>query len=686
MYNFSHFLRGKDLRHKPSAMGGAVRHFPARFVLSSVFLLLFVPCLKVSAQTQKKESVWDKIKKAAQSGQPTTGQQPQQPGQPPHSQPGQKPPKPGQQPSASAPTGDFGPFKPPAGTKIEEKILAPVQDRAKFEVSPRGVHVATIETDGSRAVVWYDGVEGPKFDEILPQNGNYSVAFSPDGDRYAYCARLGTQLVVMLDGKEFTRSSESIDGHYDAHNCDLGFTTNNKHLYYKSWVNLGNERGKSFLRFVFDGKPSPPGSVDQDSIAISPDGEHYAYNLTISDPRAQDRYEFAVDGKVMPYVGGGAQWTNDSKHIYTQRHVPNSNLSELLFDGRPIARAFNFRIYVAPLGDMVAMSVTGGTDAHPLSFLVVNGKRVPGSDTVERGMIHDVFFSPDGKHYAAHYQDLSNHHTIFMDGKRGQEYSFIDKVAFTPDSSSLVYLTQVNGKMFIVVGDKEYGGSVGTVMPPVISPVGHRVGAFILTNGSPTLLMDGKINPLTAHGGSDLKFTPDSAHYAYLVSEGGGERLVIDGTPQQASALSNDRPDPQDPSVKYLFSADSKHVAHFAVPPTPTGDYQRGIFLDGKYVRVSTEGTCGNLVFSPDSKHLFWVHMYGNNPDRLFIDGKPLLDFFTAGTLGTVPHWMDFAPDGTMSFLAQDDTSLKRITITPSDQTSLATMLGGGVAVASGGN
>jgi hypothetical protein len=680
MYDRKQFFRRNDLRQKPSATGRVMRHFPARIVMSSVLLATVGLCLSASAQTQKKTSVWDRIKQAAQQGQQPSGQQQ------PQQQPGQKPPKPGQQHSASAPTGDFGPFKPPAGTKIEEKIMAPVQEHAKFEVSPHGVHVATIETDGSRAVVWYDGVEGPKFDEILPQNGPYSVAFSPDGNRYAYCARSGNQLVVVVDGKELGRSSESVDGHYDANNCDLGFTQSSKHVYYRSWVNLGTERGKSFLRFVFDGKPSPPGSVDKDSIAISPDGEHYAYDLTISDPRGQDRYEFAVDGKVQPYVAGGAQWTNDSKHVYTQRHVPNNNLTELLFDGKPIARAFNFRIYVAPVGDVVVTAVTGGANFHPVSFLVVNGKKVPGSDTVERGMIHDVVFSPDGKHYAAHYEDLSNHHSVFLDGKRQQEYSFIDKLAFTPDSSSVVYVTQVNGKMFIVVGDKEYGGSVGSVMPPVLAPIGNRVGAFILTNNSPNLLMDGKVTPLNIRGGSDLKFTPDGAHYAYVVSEGGGLRLAIDGMAQQQSALSNDRPDPQDPSVKYLFSADSKHIAHFAVPPTPTGDYQRGVFLDGKYVQVSSEGTCGNLVFSPDSKHLFWVHMYGNNPDRLFIDGRPLMDFYTAGTLGSVPHWLDFAPDGALSFLAQDDNSLKRITITPSDQTSLATMLGGGVSVASGGN
>ena len=159
-----------------------------------------------SAQSgPKKPSVWQQMKDAAAKQASQQGQPQQQP------QPGQRrgqPQTPGQAKSGS-PTNDTGPFQPPAGSKIEEKILAPLQDRAKFEVSPHGVHVATIEADGSRAVVYYDGVEGPKFDEILPQGSNSSVAFSPDGNRYAYCARAGNQFVVMVDGKELVRSSES---------------------------------------------------------------------------------------------------------------------------------------------------------------------------------------------------------------------------------------------------------------------------------------------------------------------------------------------------------------------------------------------------------------------------------------------------------------------------------------------
>jgi hypothetical protein len=53
------------------------------------------------------------------------------------------------------------------------------------------------------------------------------------------------------------------------------------------------------------------------------------------------------------------------------------------------------------------------------------------------------------------------------------------------------------------------------------------------------------------------------------------------------------------------------------------------------------------------------------------------MDFYSpTNVLGSAPHWWDFGPDGTVSFLAQDDNSLKRITITPSAETSVATMTG----------
>jgi len=623
--------------------------------------------LAASAQTPDKESVWDKMKSVAQQAT----QQKQAQKQP---QPGQQT---GKRQNAPGLPNDSGPFKPPAGTKIEEKVLAPLQEGAKFEVSPHGVHVATIENDGSRVVVYYDGVAGPKFDQILDQ-GTHSIVFSPEGNRYAYCARAGNQYVVMVDGKELVRSSESLGGTFTGVNCMLGFTSNNQHVYYFSDVTVRNPVTTTFVRFVFDGKPGPPSNTDGNSraIAFSPDGDHYAY--VWNDPKRQKPSMLIVDGKPAPYQAGSPQWTNDSKHLYTQRQVPGGGM-ELLFDGKPVTRAFNFRVYVAPIGETVVVAVTGGTNFHPFSFLVVNGKKVAGSDTVERGSIDNVVFSPDGKHYAAICGDLSSHHYVIVDGKRGQEYVSIDKLAFTPDSSTVAYLSSVNGRNFIVVGDQEFGAPIGSVQPPVLAPAGSRVAGLITTNGHPSLLIDRKIIPLNGLGAEDLGFAPDGAHYAYfLIEAGNGHRLVIDAVPQPQSALSGDRIDLENVSVsKYIFSADGKHVAHFADSP-PASSVARGVFLDGKFIPTTLEGANTKLAFSPDSKHLLWIHAYGDRPYRVFVDGKPLVDFYFPGSnLGMVPHWWEFGPDGALSFLSQDDNSLKRITITLSPETNLAAMPGG---------
>src|SRR5439155_15835500 len=109
-------------------------HSSRRSTLSSsacLAAMIGLITLTASAQTPKKESVWDKIKKAGQQGA-AQGQQPQQqpqPGQQPaQRQDGRGRPSPPNQSQVN----DSGPIKPPAGTKIEEKIMAPMQERAQF--------------------------------------------------------------------------------------------------------------------------------------------------------------------------------------------------------------------------------------------------------------------------------------------------------------------------------------------------------------------------------------------------------------------------------------------------------------------------------------------------------------------------------------------------------------------------
>jgi hypothetical protein len=622
----------------------------------------------VAAQdAPKKPSLWQQMKDAAKQAQQQARPQSQQQQQQPNGQLPSQQQHPGQVQSGGQ-INDSGPFKPPAGTKIEEKVLAPVQQGARFTVSPHGVHVATLSNSGSRAVVIYDGVAGPKFDEILNSN---EIAFSPDGNRYAYCARSGEQYVVMVDGKELVRSSESKDGRFDDTTCKLGFTSNSKHVYFYSNVSSSTPPA-SFQRFVFDGKPGIPSSDSNNiQVAFSPDGDHYAY--VWNDPQKQRPWTLIADGKPAGYQGGDPQWTADSKHLYTQ--IRQGQATDLLFDGKPIARAFNFRVFIPPAGDLVVAAVSGGSLVKPVEFLVVAGKKILASEVPhDRGGIEKVVFSPDGKHYAAVYGTTKNTRYVFADGKPGEEYVLIDQLAFTADSSTLVYRAIVNGKTFIVAGDQEFEGSTTA---QVTSPVGNRVGCLFAGNGgAPSLLMDGKVAALNFRGADDLSFSPDGAHYAYFsVDAGMGYRLVLDGVVQSESVWTKvDTMDLQNAlALKYVFSPDGKHIAHFAGPPTATGGYDRGIFLDGKYIPASAQGTNYHLSFSADSKHLFWIHQYGNQPNRVFIDGKPLVEFFPAGI---TPNWWESGPDGTLSFLAQDDNSLKRITITPSSETSLASMLG----------
>jgi hypothetical protein len=235
-----------------------------------------------------------------------------------------------------------------------------------------------------------------------------------------------------------------------------------------------------------------------------------------------------------------------------------------------------------------------------------------------------------------------------------------------------------NGKMFVVVGDHEYGGaSIGSLLPPVIAPAGNRVGALITESGRPSLLMDGKIVALNGRGVSNLSFTPDGAHYSYLLNVNGSDsQLVIDGVPQPGSSVSKDRANARDSASRYVISSDSKHFAHFATSETASGP-AHGIYLDGKFFATALEGNNMELFFSPDSKHLLWVHQYpARNTLRLFIDGKPLVDFASPMVLSAMQNWWDFNADGSLSLLSQDGSSLKRIGITISSETSLDSMGG----------
>jgi len=638
-----------------------------------------------------------KIGQQPQQGQQGSQQQGQQPGQP-------TPPMQGHQEADHG--NESGPIHAPHGTKVEETVLAPLSNGAKFFISPHGVHVATWENSGSRAVVYYDGVPGPKFDEILGGQINSSaeakVVFSPDGKRYAYCGRLGNELVVMMDGKEFMRSSESQEGRFDGSSCGLGFTSNSQHVFLIQNVSTSTMRGGSFTRFFFDGKqaalPSASGvqaSGEQGGIhlLLSPDGNHYAY--VAIDPMDEQKWELMVDGKVAPYRGGPVQWSADSQHLYTTiQHPGATGYTEAMLDGKPFMRADHLRLFVAPAGSMTVAIVDAAIPSpSPVQFLVVDGKKVPGTEIVHlRGaQIDEVAFSPDGKHYAARFTTTQNHQYLVVDGKRAQEYQNVDHIVFTSEPSKVTYTAFSNGKPYSIIGDEESDTCSGASSSPVIdthgalmtSASGGRAGAICsLNGGTPSIFLNGKTLPLATGvlGGSDLRFSPNGQHYAYGAQlPGGAQRLVIDGAVQMNSNLGT----PSMQRYHYVFSPDSQHIAVDSAPPTDTGVFSSGLFLDGKYIPVVANSGMKRLEFTADSKHIIWAQgVPSRDALRIFVDGKVVADADTAVSANSKEAWWDMAPDGSLSVLVQDEHNLKRITITPSPETNLATMGSGGAMVA----
>jgi hypothetical protein len=89
------------------------------------------------------------------------------------------------------------------------------------------------------------------------------------------------------------------------------------------------------------------------------------------------------------------------------------------------------------------------------------------------------------------------------------------------------------------------------------------------------------------------------------------------------------------------------------------------------------------LEFTADSKHIIWAQgAPSRDALRIFVDGKLVADADAAIAFTSTEAWWDMLPDGSLAVLAQDQNNLKRITITPSVETSLASLGGGGALVA----
>src|SRR5712671_149848 len=429
------------------------------FVLS---LLIGIQAIPADAQ-----GILDKLKKAAEDASKNTPQtKPATPAATPKPAPvpaaAPKPATPNAQPQPAASPAAAATTASLAGSsaKVETQTLLTIEPgvNTTYFLSPHGSHLGAVTSKGSRLVVTHDGVEGPRFDEILlAAKTSGRVAFNESGSHYAYVGRSGQEYVVMMDDKEMGRGPQAkttIE--------ELGFAPGDKHFYYIT-RSFDGSREHDFM--VLDGKTGPE-SNEHITPMFSPDGEHHTYILQTHPLTAQPFSTLIVDGKPAAYKASPIAYSGDSMHLFTQAQQLNG--LSLLVDGKEFLKAQNARLIVAPVGNAFITVVTQGVQTQPggMQFLVIGTQKVPGSDCLGSGGRSNIYWSADGKHYAAKCQATQNSYWIMADGKKGLEYTTISDVSFTA-AGKPVYMAQTNNKFYIVAGDEESNGYIGIAQPVI---------------------------------------------------------------------------------------------------------------------------------------------------------------------------------------------------------------------------
>lgn len=645
-------------------------------VRSSVLFAAFLT-LGALLHPAHAQSVLDKLKAAAEKAkqQATPAGQPAQPAK--SGQPAARPGQPATAPGAAS--GDSGPFTPPAGTKVDVLPLGPVAGINTMAVSPKGVHVAINSQSGSRPVMIYDGASGPKMDQIFANGPTTTgVVFSPDGSHYAYCGAQGSNWIAFLDGSQIATGPAAANGATGSPNCQLYFTGNSKHLYFMSVKDVSIN--PSPARIVFDGKPGPWGGGAQTNFTYSPDGNHVSYPFDLPNATVPSN-NFIVDYQVAPYPATNIQFSGDGQHIFGIRTslISGHQVQDGLVDGKAVIRADHLTWFPAPVGNMAVAVVAKATGPSFVESLVVNGKLVPGSETLPGAHYGAFAFSPDGQHYASVVAAAAGPY-VFTDGKKQQSYRSMPTppkgptLIFTADSSKLLYLaTNGTGPSWLVVNGEE-SDALRMPSPPVVSPVG---GHYLIATHD-VMMFDGK--PIATNGipmasatAMFLSFSPDGNHYAFILQSAAGRTLFVDGVANTAYANVAE-PGGRNQFAGYQWSPDSKHIAYICRSSNPAAGNQLYVCIDSKAVPIGSN--YGNITFSADSNHIFWMKSQGPT-FRVFADGKPVFEGKSPDPGGALFGAWEAQPDGSVRFLAKDDTSVQRVSVTPSASNSLASLIGG---------
>ncbi len=606
----------------------------------------------------------------------------------------------------------------PAAPKVETQDVAPISPGFKYVVSPRGVHVAAVMRKGIHWEVRIDGADGPRIDAVVTPTsafidarrnlytpssptGRYQtdqivpqpVTFNRDGTHCAYLARVGNEWVLYKDQQEILRLPASGDvgaivgiagsaGNTDIRLQFAGSYSDrllfamSSYYGYQLWVD-----GKQWPGYFADAGGSGLESTDP---LISPDGDHIAYPAQLD----RDHRGLVVDGQVADYYADHLTYTSDSRHLLGESPGPKGGTS-LMEDGKRLFTANTLiSYYCAPVTDRIAaVMVHRYPDGSQGQFLVIDGRPVPA--TLCHNGIQAVVFSPNGQHYATVCQEGQNNFVV-EDGKKvaepydtqgaGQYFNGPPPggIAFSPDSSRLIYVEHGAGKYVMVVNGDESDDAFDHLQGFLFSAAGGHYaycGDIQGGNYSSSLDIDGKtVQTGKSIDFSQFAFSPDGSRWADVAGP-----LYVDGKSTGLNA------------GYFWFSPDSQHIAEIGFRPA---DNTVGLWLDGHLVYKGWRAP-KYVTFSADSQHLFWCAQEPD-PSRkdgnyfvfvTYADGQPVArsDAFTgestvlmqpAGYMDHTIHpgWQAVGPSSLACLVVPVGGDVQHDLITPADS-SLDTLL-----------
>jgi hypothetical protein len=352
----------------------------------------------------------------------------------------------------------------------------------------------------------------------------------------------------------------------------------------------------------------------------------------------------------------------------------------LILDGKEVHRSeyhgFRF-IAFAPGGERL-VAIATGKDMGP-DRVIIDGKPGP------PGISSEIFFTPDGAHYAYAGKNNDPQQTPWMvvDGRQVKHVGEIVGFAstgtlFTRAFANYNHILLANGKPMAQASDFNILALQGTRLvlqatPPLgtpprkqptvltvdgkvvpgaedvsvrgtwFSPDGKRY-AVLCQRSSPQqetfMIVDGK-KELSYQNIFNTKpytpsFSPDSTKLAYLAQSASGTFLVMDG--EESDALQS-----------ATFPTWSSTGSRYAWNGLTTASKQV-FYIDGKSTPLPPNTSPNYFQFSPDGAHTSWS--YGRSSTQtLVVDGSPVDDvdgqtFLGAPAIDGQDAIIKFSPDG----------------------------------------